>query len=121
MQKKQIHNLQRLKERRIELRSSLTPAEAYLWTRLQGSKLAGKKFRRQHSIGQYIVDFYCAEERLAVELDGTPHFTETGIEYDKQRTEYLNSLGIRVIRFENVEVFELTEEILEKIKKCFKK
>lgn len=67
------------------------------------------------------MDFYCPAEKLAVELDGMQHFTEDGIKYDETRTEYLQKLGIRVIRFENAEVFERTNEVLEAIKNCFRK
>lgn len=98
----------------------MTPAEAFLWTRLSKGKLDGRKFRRQHSIGQFVLDFYCPAEKLSIELDGMPHFTEEGIENDKKRTYYLNSLGIKEIRFENAEVFDLTEEVLERIRSCFK-
>ncbi|MEO8514930.1 MAG: DUF559 domain-containing protein [Ignavibacteria bacterium] len=120
MRKNQLHNIDKLRQRRKELRSSLTPAEAYLWTKLKGSLLNGRKFRRQHSTGKYILDFYCSSEKLCVELDGMYHFTEEGIQNDLERTEYLNLLGIRVIRFENMEIFERTEEVLGKIKSCFK-
>lgn len=121
MHKNKLHNLESLKERRKKLRSELTPAEAFLWTRLKNSKLDGRKFRRQHSIGGYIVDFYCPEESLTIELDGSPHFTEDGAEYDKKRTQYLNALGVTELRFENAEVFECTEQVLEKIRSCFRK
>ena len=99
----------------------MTPAEAYLWTKLSNRKLEGRKFRRQHSLGSFVVDFYCPTEKLSVELDGMPHFTEEGIENDKMRTKYLKSIGINEIRFENAEVFERTDEVLNKIKACFKK
>jgi RNA methyltransferase, TrmH family len=111
-----IHNRQYLKQNRKDLRNNATSAEATLWTFLSGSKVLGKKFRRQHSIGNYIVDFYCPSERLVIELDGAGHFTTSGYEYDEERTKYLNSLGIRVVRFENDEVFRATEAVLEKIK-----
>lgn len=99
----------------------MTPAEAFLWTKLSNGKLDGRKFRRQHSIGSFVVDFYCPSEKLSIELDGSPHFTEEGIENDKRRTEYLRTVGINEIRFENAEVFEFTNEVLNKIKACFKK
>ena len=98
----------------------MTPVEAFLWTKLRNGKLDGRKFRRQHSIGQFVVDFYCPCEKLSIELDGTPHFTEEGSEYDKKRTNYLMSAGIKEIRFENAEVFDLTEDVLERIRYCFK-
>jgi very-short-patch-repair endonuclease len=73
----------------------------------------GLKFRRQHPLGRYIVDFYCAERRLAVELDGGQHFTVEGQAYDRRRTEYLAARGVRVLRFTNRELFEDTDRVLE--------
>jgi very-short-patch-repair endonuclease len=114
-----IHNHKYLKEFRKDLRNNATDAEKELWQYLKGCR-AGMKIRRQHSIGNYIVDFYCPEARLIIELDGEYHFTEEGIEYDKQRTAYLTSLGFRVIRFENKLVFENPEYVLAEIKKALK-
>jgi very-short-patch-repair endonuclease len=117
-----IFNRIYLKEKRKTLRSSLTPAEAKLWNLLQNSKLEGIKFRRQHSIGNFIVDFYCPQYLLVIELDGQIHFNPVNEEKDIQRTEYINSLGIKVLRFENKEVFEKTEFVLEEIKQnCINK
>lgn len=120
MRKNQLHNIDKLRDRRKELRSNLTPAEAFLWKYLKNSQLEGRKFRRQHSFGKFVIDFYCSTEKLGVELDGMYHFTEEQIKYDADRTEYMNSLGIRIIRFENAEVFEKTDEVLIKIKDCFR-
>lgn len=111
-----VHNLKSMKERRRQLRRFLTPAEASLWKALQNSKLAGKKFRRQHSIGNYVVDFYCPECKLALELDGEKHFNSIASEYDLRRTEYLNRYNIRILRFENRAVFEHLDGVLETIK-----
>ncbi len=111
------HNRKSMKEIRRHLRRSLTPAEATLWKALQGSKLAGKKFRRQHSIGNYVVDFYSPECRLAVELDGERHFNSIASEYDVRRTEFLSRHNIRVLRFENRAVFEHPDGVLEAIRK----
>jgi very-short-patch-repair endonuclease len=108
-----------LKDRRKHLRNFSTSAEASLWILLKGRQLDGRKFRRQHSIGSYVLDFYCPSEMLAVELDGEPHFTEEGINYDRIRTEYINDMGIRIVRFENLKVFEQPEAVLEEIKRCF--
>ncbi|MCL4492250.1 MAG: DUF559 domain-containing protein [Nitrospirae bacterium] len=110
-----IHNIKNLRENRKRLRNSLTPAEAKLWSLLKNSQLKGRKFRRQHSVGPYVLDFYCPSERLCIELDGATHFTDGGYEYDTARTEYLEALGIRVMRFENADVFENTEGVLEEI------
>ena len=100
------------KRRRRALRKSLTPAEARLWKLLQKSQLEGRKFRRQHSAGPYILDFFCPEEKLAVELDGEAHNNLVRWEYDEERTMALQRYGIRVIRFENREVFENPEGVL---------
>ena len=118
--KEKIHNIKLLKERRKQLRSSLTPSEAKLWGFLKDNQLENRKFRRQHSVGPYVLDFYCPSEKLCIELDGDSHYTEAGFEYDTARTEILNSLNIRVLRFENKEVFENPEGILEEIKRHFK-
>jgi very-short-patch-repair endonuclease len=116
--KKIIHNRKYLKQIRKDLRNHLTPAEATLWKQLQQSKL-GQKFRRQHSVGNYVLDFYCPASKLNVELDGKHHYTEEGIEKDKKRDAYLRSLNITTLRFENEDVFEKLPDVLMKIKKCF--
>ncbi|WP_210464616.1 endonuclease domain-containing protein [Rufibacter roseolus] len=116
-----IHNVPPLKENRRNLRNNLTSAEAFLWKILQRSQLDGKKFRRQHSVGPYILDFYCPSEMLAIELDGAHHFTYAGMENDHVRTAYLQNLNIRVIRFENKDVFEQTEGVIEEIRRSFRK
>ncbi len=117
MSTQRIHNRKSMKHVRRQLRRALTPAEATLWKALQGSKLAGKKFRRQHSVGNYVVDFYCPECKLAVELDGQKHFNSMASEYDLGRTEFLSRYNIRVLRFENRAVFENPQGVLEAIKR----
>ncbi|GGE54438.1 very-short-patch-repair endonuclease [Pedobacter psychrotolerans] len=114
-----VHNANHLKEIRKDLRNNLTPAEATLWKYLQHSKLDGRKFRRQHSVKNYILDFYCPSEKLGIELDGESHNGYAAEEYDRERTENLNKLGITIIRFENKDVFQ-EENILEAIRKHFK-
>ena len=111
---RQIHNLKEAEKKRKLLRSGLTPAEAALWKCLQRSQILGKKFRRQHSVGPYILDFNCAERGLAVELDGDGHFTESA-ESDLVRTEFLRKKGIRVLRFENRLVFDALDCVLAEI------
>jgi len=115
----QIHNRKELERFRKDLRNNSTSAEITLWKCLQKSQLEGRKFRRQHSVGNYILDFYCPAEKLCIELDGAYHFSEEGMAYDEVRTLYLNSLNIQVVRFENKEVFEDVEGVLEKIKAFF--
>jgi very-short-patch-repair endonuclease len=112
-----LNNVKYLKDYRKELRNNLTPAEATMWKYLQNSRLDGKKFRRQHSVGNYILDFYCPSEKLAIEVDGNSHDDDSAQIYDEQRTAFLNSKGIQVIRFENAEVFESEELICEEIRK----
>ena len=114
-----IHNVKNLKENRKKLRNNLTPAEAKLWSLLKNGQLENRKFRRQHSVGPYVLDFYCPSEKLCIELDGIVHFTEEGYEYDTARTEYLKTLNIRVMRFENKDVFENAEGVLEEIRRNF--
>lgn len=121
MTRPRIHNKTERKSFRKQLRNNGTSAEAVLWIQLKQKQLDGRKFRRQHSIGNYIVDFYCPEEKLAVELDGEDHFWEEGVHHDYQRSHYLVSLGISVIRFENKCVFEDMDYVLSEIRKYFQK
>ncbi|WP_045690503.1 endonuclease domain-containing protein [Hymenobacter sp. AT01-02] len=114
-----IHNLGYQKATRRTLRSNLTPAEALLWKALQRSQLAGRKFRRQHGIGPYIVDFYCPAEKLVVELDGAGHFTASGEAQDTERDAYLGSLGLKVLRFENKLIAQHIESVLAAIEAAF--
>ena len=104
---------------RTNLRKTLTPAEATLWGYLKASRLDGRKFRRQHSVVDYILDFYCPSERLAVELDGEVHRNDPALVYDYERKIFLQRYGIKVIRFENFLVFDEIEFVLAKIKSFF--
>ena len=104
------------KDNRRHLRHHGTPAEATLWTMLKNKQASGLRFRRQHAVGPYILDFYCPAIGLAIELDGQPHFTSEGQEYDDRRTRYINAVtGIHILRFENRVVFEYPEMILAAI------
>ena len=120
MANQKIFNRKPLKEFRKELRSNLTPAEAVMWTALQKKQLEGRKFRRQHSIGKYIVDFYCPAEKLVIELDGAEHYTLEGSDYDGKRDSYISSFGIKVLRYENMDIYNNLEAVLEDIKNNFK-
>ena len=111
----QTHNIPQLKTYRRQLRNNMTAAEVALWIMLRKRQLNGERFLRQHSIGHFIVDFYCPKYKLAIELDGDGHFDEAQAQYDIQRTEYLNSLGVTVIRFENCEVFNYPQRVLDEI------
>jgi very-short-patch-repair endonuclease len=110
-----LTNIPPLKKRRKELRNFSTPAETHLWEKLRRKQLLGKKFRRQYSVGKYVLDFYCVECNLAIELDGAYHYDALGQEYDAERTLYLEKLGIEIIRFENQTVFQNMEGVLERI------
>ncbi|MDH4202041.1 MAG: DUF559 domain-containing protein [Phycisphaerae bacterium] len=114
-----LNNHPDLKTFRRQLRNQLTPAEAKLWDYLKGKKLEGRKFRRQHSVGPFILDFYCPAERLGIELDGQPHFHPAAREYDRERDIFLAFYGIRVLRFENHYIFNRSEYVLNCIKGYF--
>lgn len=117
----QLNNIPKLKSFRKDLRNDSTRAEIVLWKHLQKKQLDGRKFRRQHSFGNYIMDFYCTTEKLCIELDGAHHYTEDGLKYDEKRTSYLNEYGIQVIRFENKMVLERIDFVLEEIRRSFRK
>ncbi len=117
---KHLHNYKYLEERRKQLRKNLTSAEATLWKHLQKKQLKGRKFRRQHSISHFIVDFYCPKEKLIIELDGAVHLDFAQQNYDLERTKQLESLGFKVIRFENKLVFEDLNYVLQEISNHFK-
>src|SRR5690349_4465513 len=104
-----IHNILSKKKFRKQLRNSLTAAEALLWRLLQRRQLERKKFRRQSSIGRYIVDFYCPECRLVIELDGEKHFSITIDEYEAERTKFLEGQGLKILRFENKDLHQNIE------------
>jgi very-short-patch-repair endonuclease len=112
---KNIHNRKYLETRRKELRKNLTSAEATLWKSLQRKQLKGRKFRRQHSIENFIVDFYYPQEKLIIELDGAIHLDFAQQNYDFERMQKLEELGFTVISFENKLVFENLPWVLEKI------
>jgi ATP-dependent helicase HrpA/adenine-specific DNA-methyltransferase len=97
------------------LRSRETDAEAKLWQRLRDRRLSGEKFRRQHPLGRYVLDFFAAEVKLAVELDGGGHIEPAQAAYDRERTKNLNRSGIQVIRFPDDDVLLRTDAVLESI------
>ena len=95
------------------MRKEFTAAEKELWNRLRNRALAGLKFRRQQPIGKYIVDFYCAEEALIIEVDGAVHLDRQA--KDKHRQRWLESEGFKVLRFLNTDVHRNIETVLEEI------
>ena len=118
--KKQSRNLKEMVVHRKNLRNKGTSAEACVWNHLKGSKLQGRKFRRQHSIQHYIVDFYCPSEKLIVELDRQIHLNNTADEYDRKREMELENPGFKIIRFENRMVFDFLPSVLKDTKDYFK-
>ena len=107
-----------LKRPAQSLRRDPSPAERKLWYEfLRGLPI---KFTRQKPLGHYIADFYCPSERLVIEVDGDSHFTERGMRYDAVRTTHLESEGIRVLRFSNIEVMEEFEGVCQKIDAALK-
>jgi very-short-patch-repair endonuclease len=115
-----LNNISYLRDTRKELRKNMTVAELVLWEVLKDKKLCGRKFRRQHSIGYYIADFYCPSEKLIIELDGQHHYTPEGITKDFDRDKHLKMLNIKVLRFENKEVLDNLTKVLKTIKTNFK-
>ena len=95
------------------LRQQLTPAEATLWEALRGRQLGGLKFRRQHPVGRFIVDFYCPSCKLVVEVDGSIHARQQA--YDRVRTDQLQTFGYCVLRFTNDEVMNDLATVLSRI------
>ncbi len=120
MRRARFFNKCSLEARRRTLRANLTLAEAALWRLLQRSRLQGRKFRRQHSIGRYVVDFYCPKERLVLELEGSAHNSEQAAAWDAARERFLNDAGLTVLRLENRHVFENPEGVLDLVRQHFK-
>jgi len=108
-------NSPKLKDRRRELRKNHTESEKLLWEQLRNKRCNGLKFWRQYSVGGYILDFYCPQYRLAIELDGVQHAKPEHRSYDEERTRYLESHNVRVLRFWNNEVKNYLESVLQKI------
>ena len=98
----------------------MTKAEILLWMELKDKKICGCKFRRQYSVLSYIVDNYCPNVKLAIEIDGATHQRGEEIEYDKHRQQEIETLGITFLRFKNEEVYDDRYNVLEKIKKKVK-
>ena len=102
-----------MRARARRLRSEQTDAERILWQRLRSRQLGGLKFRRQHVVGRIVLDFYCHECRLAVELDGGQHGEAEQRRRDEARTAFLEGRGVAVLRYSNLEVLRETDAVLE--------
>ena len=114
----ELFNQSRKKSFRKQLRNEPTRAELILWQQLKGSQL-NYKFRRQQGVGPYVVDFYCPELKLAIEVDGGTHFEPSEIDRDNQRTLFLIQNKIQVLRVTNTEVYESLDTVIELIKQQF--
>jgi very-short-patch-repair endonuclease len=103
------------KEKRRVLRKNMPPAETILWSKLRGKNLNGCKFRRQYSIGPYIVDFYSPQLKLAIEIDGESHFVVGALQRDQVRQAFIESADVTVLRFTNCDIYDRLEGVVEKI------
>jgi very-short-patch-repair endonuclease len=110
-----LHYNNYLKRNSRGLRKNMTDAEKLLWSRIRGKQLNGLQVYRQKPIGRFIVDFYCPKANLVVELDGGQHYSEALRREDHLRDKYLESVGLRVLRFSDREVFENLTGVLEKL------
>jgi very-short-patch-repair endonuclease len=108
----------KLKHVSQKLRGSMTDAELLLWSKLKGGQLKDLQFYRQKIIGNYIVDFYCAKARLVIEVDGGQHYTEAGRAADAERDRFLQSLGLRVLRYSDTDVLTNISGVVESIYVC---
>ncbi len=100
---------------RRRLRNDMPRSEVLLWSRLRSKQLLGMKFRRQYSVGPYCIDFYCPEIGLAIEVDGDSHSTDEAKRYDQERQGWIESFGIRFLRFTNTDVHENLDGVLHAI------
>ena len=104
----EFFNREAEKERRRQLRQSMPAVEVMLWTCLKGRRMLGCKFRRQYGVGTFMIDFYSVEIKLGIELDGESHFHDRAQEYDQKRQKFIESFGIKIIRFLNDDILRGT-------------
>ena len=112
-----LYNPPTTKEFRRKLRTNPTAPEVRLWSYLHGRPL-GLKFRRQHGIGPYVLDFYSHQLQFGIEVDGDSHYQESGQQKDEARTRYLASLGISLLRFTNTDVMQSLDGVAEAIERA---
>jgi very-short-patch-repair endonuclease len=105
----------KLKRYSQELRKNMTDAERLLWSKLRKKQLKGCQFYRQRIIGNYIVDFYCSEAKLIVEVDGGQHYDSEGRKKDELRENYMKNLGLEILRVSDCEVFKNIDGVVERI------
>ena len=110
-------NVKELERERKELRSFGTAAEAVLWLSLKNRQIEGVRWRRQFSVGRFILDFYCPECKLGIELDGIQHYSLDGSDYDDRRSRWLEAnFGIQILRFENRDIYTSYDNVVEYIR-----
>lgn len=108
-----LFNQEGVKSIRQHLRHHMPKAELVLWAHLRGHQLAGYKFRRQYSVGPYVVDFYCPSVKLAIEVDGDSRFATGAVTADRKRQHYIAGKGIRFLRFTNQQVMRNLDSVLK--------
>jgi very-short-patch-repair endonuclease len=104
------------KEKRRSLRNNMPKAELAIWSKLRGKQMLGYKFRRQYSVDRYVLDFYCPELKLAIEIDGDSHFQVGAVADDKHRQAFIESFGISFLRFTNEDALKNLDGVLETIR-----
>ncbi len=110
-----LHYRQKLKLNARKLRDSATDAELLLWFRIRRKQICNIQFYRQKPIGNYIVDFYAPAAKLVIEIDGSQHVDEEHAKRDKERDSYLMALGFKVLRFDNLQVLQSINDVVEEI------
>ncbi len=110
-----VFNKKKYVKKRRYLRRNMTKAEVFLWSKLKGKQLNGLKFRRQYGINNYVVDFYCPELELAIEIDGDVHYYDSRTVFDEKRQKDIEALGIKVLRYTNNDVIKNIEGVLSDI------
>ncbi|MBL7961948.1 DUF559 domain-containing protein [bacterium] len=111
-----LYNQSTQTDKRRDLRNHATRSERLLWSQLKNKQVSGFKFRRQHGVGPYIIDFYCPEAKLAIEIDGSSHDSEEARKNDERRQVFIEEFNIRFLRFSDTELFENMNKVIEKIK-----
>lgn len=111
----QVYNKKEYQARRRALRRSMPTAEIIRWAKLKNKQMQGKRFLRQYSVDQYVLDFYCPELKLAIEIDGDSHFMPGAQEQDKTRQEHIEAFGIRFLRFTNEDVCKNADGVCQTV------
>ena len=105
----------KLKPLARNLRTNMTDAEQLIWSKIRRKQISDSHFYRQKNIGHYIVDFYCPKGKLIIEVDGGQHYEKAGMKKDQERDRYLQSLGLTVLRFSDIDVLKNIDGVIERI------